>query len=61
MNTLKKQKYLKNILEMQAEIVSENMVGFEHLTNKTDSVILDHSKTTEEYGRNEMQFKKGEW
>ena len=61
MNPLKKEKYLKNILEMQVEIVSENMVGFEHLTNKAGSVTLDHSKTTEEYGRNEMQFKKGEW
>ena len=61
MNCLKKEKYLKNILEMQSEIVSENMFGFEHLTNNTDSVILDLSKTIEEYGRNEMQFKKGEW
>jgi hypothetical protein len=61
MNALRKEKYFRDILEMQEEIVSENMLGIECLTTRASSGMLDLSKTPEEYGVREMQFKKGEW
>ena len=49
-------------MEAEKEVVSENMVGVDFLRmmceTKTSMYVV---RNTEDFGKNEMEFKKGEW
>ena len=49
-------------MEAEKEVVSENMMGLDFLRmmceTKTAMYIV---RNTEDFGKNEMEFKKGEW
>ena len=49
-------------MEAEKEVISENMVGVDFLRmmceTKTAMYVV---RNTEDFGKNEMEFKKGEW
>ena len=50
------------VKEAEKEVISENMVGVDFLRmmceTKTSMYVV---RNTEDFGKNEMEFKKGEW
>ena len=49
-------------LEAEKEIVSENMMGLDFVAMSCNTAtIMRLVRLTEDFGKNEMEFKKGEW
>lgn len=49
-------------MEAEKEVISENMMGIDFVAMSCNTKpVMSIVRITEDFGKNEMEFKKGEW